>query len=534
MTAEAEKQTTIYLIANEKMMRVDVPVREPFAYPEPDADEPSTPAPSAESAQPPSAESNAELVRGITAAFQDCEARLRGLCEGDENSPLYRADVEMQRLLDSGTATMPFVRSSVVASAENTIKYGEWRPLAIFDMAQKEVSAHYAPKFVTDYASLQPAKTGVRLLVLETAIMVDDVTVLLRFCAFFMAEHRYAAQLSVYDAKFGASAALPTASLLNDASTVNNTPQAAHTVRIVNVFHDFLILQQTEKSKAKAKASLDKLGEKSTKLDEAMLVYRRKREAVRHRALFHNASTLIAFMLRYFATTLVERYEHAKPNVPEQLMIHVNVEAAGTTVNLDETHCVGLGAISKLIESSSATLARLEADVKPVTAQSSDKEKAAFVTAHQTIAMHHHQLVKLKQAEEKLKQCNPATQVLFSIVEAGKWQDKGTAIEAFFTIEVPYPLLCAQYAQMRAEHGAKEGMQKKQNSEDDEQKVPATPLLVPTEEQVEPPVPAPAAQKSSDALRAIAAVLGAPPNQFHVVDEKKDEPVEAFTLTRLL
>jgi hypothetical protein len=406
----------------------------------------------------------------------------------------------------------------VLVTAEGGINYGQWRPLALYDLTNKNVKAHYSPKFVTDFKSLKPNQTGLRLLVLETSIAVDDITVRMLFCAFFMLEYRCIEQMNAFNEKFGNFTALQTDSLLNS-NEPNQLPQKPNSVRIVNVFHDFMIMHQREQSQAKAKASLDKLAEKGTKLDEAMAVYRRKREQVRHRALFHNSSTLIAFMLRYFATTLVERYEKEKPNFPEQLMIHINVEAAGSTINLDETHCVGLSAMSKLVEASTEMLAKLEADVKPVTKESPEAEKAAFVASHQAIALHHHQLVKLKQAEARLKECNPATEVLFSIVESGKWQDKGTSIEAFFTVDVPYPLLCAQYAEMKADLVKQEQERNRADTKAAEEKAVASesqPLTAGAEE-----------------LRALAAVLGPPQHVFQPY-EVQARPAETLTLQHLV
>lgn len=516
MTEQTEKETTLYLVTKDKMMRCTVPVQAPYPYPEPEpGDAPQTSASSSEAPPAANVEQHAELVRGITQAYHDCEARLRSLCEGDENSVLFRADAELQQLIDKKTAKLPFLRSSVLATEEGGIQYGQWRPLAMYDLANENVKQHYSAKFVADFKSMKPNKTGLRLLVLETSVAVDGITVRLMFFAFFMLEYRCVAQMAAFDKKFGSDNALPTASLLDNVGEVNQMAQPPNSVRIVNIAYDFLIMHKLEKSEAKAKESLDKLAAKSSKLDEAMIVYKLKREQVRHRALFHNASTLIAFMLRHFATTIVERYEQAKPQFPDRMMVHINVETAGTTINLDETHCMTLTAVTKLIETNVDVLAKLEAEVKPVTDKSSDEEKKAFISTQQMIALHHHQLVKLKQAAARLNQCDPATQLLFSIVEAGKWQDKGTAIEAFFTIDVPYPLLCAQYAEMKIDLARIEAEKNR--------------AIGAAAEEADRR----AAEHQATALASVAAVLGQPQFAF-TPDQAAAPPVETLTLQRLM
>lgn len=372
---------------------------------------------------------NNVLVDALTAAFRECEMQLRTLCEGDEKSVLFQKEKELTAWYAKNPKGLLLLNQRILALGEGRVDITKWQPVQMFDMANPKLKKMIESNMLADYEAMKPATTGVRLLILESVINADEVVAPLRYCVYYCLESQKRKNEEAFDAKYTQMKGEP---------IPPRTDVSENSIYVISVVWGFVMLQtRVEATAQKSAADAKKESEEQAMAKKKLLYaahakYAAKRELTRRRAIDSRAGLIFDFALSHYGPELLARYEKAQPHIPDRMMIRLVVESCGMTLDLDKTNTVCHRDLVQMID---------EATEKFKQTEEKFKADRANVELYQSLQDQKTFIEDLRATEQMLGAINPASEVLFNLIEVGQWQDNGVDVQSYVKSVVPYAQL---------------------------------------------------------------------------------------------
>jgi len=377
------------------------------------------------------------LLGQISRAFTDCDSKLADLLvnqlpqKESVLDKLYKEHPKALFLLRTYTK----MRQIGQTEKEKKFSIGDWQQVEAYDVSQTKQARHYSKAMLAEFASLNPGKEGVRLIVLETPVVANNVYAMLRFCAYYR-EHRRMVQL--HDEK-------------RDLPLRADIPEDA--LDLLHTFFGFTTLHKAKDDQEKA----DGGSEVMQKLHRAQDEYMAKRFLMREKVLLRRLPALFSFVILWMAKKLLNRIDRAKQQkcLPPRLYIRLHVERSGSFIDMDQ--CV-LADENDIEDRHKEAYDRV-VDLRTQLALAQNEKHKNKDKIQQLGASLQHNTSMLEQCErirDRVQKADPVKQVLLHVAESGERLDKGITVEVMELLTLPIDKMRAAQAEVdsRAEEQA--------------------------------------------------------------------------------
>ena len=369
----------VFVVEKGAITRIEIPYVEAPAILDSSGDTPATAAGSTTTASggPPSSmfaagavepNDEQELRNAIGAECRLCEAHLKTLMSGDEESELFKQDTRIRVLANDNPKGVWFSRTRVANQPDGTPINGEWLPVELYDLTKPEVRRHYNDTFIANFESTHPSSTGLRLLVIETVVRTAKLTTMMRYIVYFMREGQFQFQLSEYERLYSVDRAPVLLSeyerlcsadraavfkfrqqTIDDAKTSECKSETS--IRVISTELAFLVMTRIANAKEPTAEERDEQRKAQFRISQAEAAYRKQRSEIRYAILRDRSHSIIDWFLHLFAPTLLKRMTDAQPHVPDQLLVVIDVRnnANGVKVYLDKTFSLGRRSLDGIV-----------------------------------------------------------------------------------------------------------------------------------------------------------------------------------------
>lgn len=331
-----EKIETVPLLVISKgiMTEVQVPIKKKEDKIVEETDVAPTPEPPAELTF------TEKFASAMGSALISCDAKLVELRAGAAESVLYQQNEKIKALEEANPKTLWLTRVAVkvticdecrekqIACEHHPIDVTQWGAVETINLSQPQVACLYDRAMLDSYARMQPAKTGIRMLLLETLVVMNDKQATpLRYFVHYATKKQFDFNEKEF-IRLHMADAVPT--------THAGAQLQPNDIHVINVTWGFVVFAHTEDiTKEPGEEEIKAAKKTRNAMDEAQDLYMQRRAAVRKQMLEAKAGALIDYTLHLMTPDLLKRIDAAGNFLPDRFFLRLPVEQRGDVLNLD-------------------------------------------------------------------------------------------------------------------------------------------------------------------------------------------------------